>query len=140
MRSLDPLHAEYIQRITRFAKFEHINLKPCGISQLEKARTKDTQALLDKAPNQSLIVICDERGKQYDTHAFSKMIEKTFLSFPNLCFIIGPAYGLDQKLIQVHNKLTLSKMTFQHEIAQLVLLEQIYRSLSLLNNHPYHVE
>lgn len=78
-------------------------------------------------------------GKHYTSHEFAKIIENQQHSNKNIDLIIGGAFGLDQAILDLaHLKLSLSKMTLPHQMAKILLLEQIYRSQTILTNHPYH--
>lgn len=95
-------------------------------------------AILEKLPRQSLTTLCHEADKQYDSQQFAQMIDKSLLGSSSITFMIGPAYGLSKEIIKNYSLISLSKMTLQHEIAELVLYEQIYRALTIINNPPYH--
>jgi 23S rRNA (pseudouridine1915-N3)-methyltransferase len=131
----------YEKRIQRFATLTHL---PCRrhklTSKLHKQEVMklDTIAILNKIPKQSQVYVCDAEGTHYTSETFSKLIDKTALHSPSITFIIGPAYGLSPEILQKFQLISLSKMTLQHEMAHMVLYEQIYRALTILNNHPYH--
>jgi 23S rRNA (pseudouridine1915-N3)-methyltransferase len=77
----------------------------------------------------------DESGKVYDSIGFSNIFEKE----NEINFFIGGAYGFEDNFLKQCNEVvSLSKLTFSHKIAKIVLLEQIYRALSIVNKHPYH--
>ena len=80
-------------------------------------------------------VILDVTGKALDSHEFSELININ----KDIDFIIGGAYGLDQTILSLADfKLSLSKMTYPHQLAKILLLEQIYRAQTIVENHPYH--
>ncbi len=137
--SINNISADYLKRISRFGKIKHLNLKPSSKSNTSIRQTEDTQKMLDKVPNQALVIYLDERGKSMGSVQFAKLIEQSFCRHPHLCFIIGPAVGFDRTLLSQHQSIRLSDMTLQHEHAQMLLLEQIYRALTILQNHPYHL-
>ncbi len=82
-------------------------------------------------------ILLDSNGKLYDSMQFSKIVDK-YLCNGLLKFFIAGAYGFDDDLLKKYPKISLSNLTFSHEIAKIVLLEQIYRSLSIIKKHPYH--
>jgi len=85
--------------------------------------------------SKSYKIILDVTGKALDSHEFSDLIAIN----KDIDFIIGGAYGLDQTILSVADfKLSLSKMTYPHQLAKILLLEQIYRAQSIVENHPYH--
>ena len=93
-----------------------------------------------KVSKQSFVICCDEKGKRYSSKAFANYINHGFHHASHIFFMIGPANGFAPDIIQKDHLLMLSDMTLQHEHVQLILLEQIYRAFTLLNNHPYHIE
>ena len=106
---------------------------------IEVLKSEDHQTLLKHIPKQSLVLICDEHGKEYSSQGIAEYLEKCFSKMPHVTFILGPAYGLSKALLETHDTLALSQMTLQHEIANLVLIEQLYRALTIMRNHPYHL-
>ena len=83
----------------------------------------------------------DEKGKQLDTAGLAKYIEEWQMVGQDINFIIGGADGLDSEITQLADQCwSLSKLTFPHQLVRVIIIEQIYRAHSLLNNHPYHRE
>ena len=92
--------------------------------------------------NDDFVVLIDEKGVQYDSILFSEKI-KSYLqdSVKSVVFIVGDAYGFSEKLYNRSNQIiSLSRLTFTHEIARLIIVEQLYRSITIIKNHPYHHE
>tara|TARA_B100000579_G_scaffold429901_1_gene442419 strand:- start:266 stop:691 length:426 start_codon:yes stop_codon:yes gene_type:complete len=92
--------------------------------------------------NDDFVILIDEKGVQYDSILFSEKI-KIYLqdSVKSIVFIVGDAYGFSEKLYKRSNQIiSLSKLTFTHEIARLIIVEQLYRSITIIKNHPYHHE
>tara|TARA_B100000214_G_scaffold362466_1_gene326938 strand:+ start:448 stop:825 length:378 start_codon:yes stop_codon:yes gene_type:complete len=90
-------------------------------------------------PKNSILVALDSRGHKFSTKKFSKKFQSWMQVGKNLCFIIGGAEGLAQDIQDdAQTVLSLSSFTLAHPIALIVLMEQIYRVLSIINNHPYH--
>jgi 23S rRNA (pseudouridine1915-N3)-methyltransferase len=84
-------------------------------------------------------VALDVRGHSFSSDEFAKLLNDNLLYSKIIEFIIGGAFGLDESILdQVNIKLSLSKMTMPHQMAQIILLEQIYRAQTILANHPYH--
>lgn len=131
---------EYRKRILRFRNLQEHNISRQKLTSksVEEMMKQDAMMIEEKIPKQSLVLLLHEEGKQHTSQSFAKTIEKGLLSYPNITFIIGPAYGLSRALLKKYPCLSLSQMTMQHEIAHVVLYEQIYRALTILNNHPYH--
>lgn len=114
---------EYTKRLTPYTKLEIIELKDEGIVNEKKK--------IDKYLNNNAFVL-DEKGKELSSKEFAKFIKK----HEELSFIIGGANGIDESIKK--QTISLSKMTFIHEMTRLILLEQIYRSYMIINNRPYH--
>lgn len=102
-------------------------------------RTKDeTLFLLSKIPKDYFTYFLTSEGKEYNSEDFSKALAKHKDLGERVCFVIGGAYGLDRNFIPKNGKLvSLSKMTFSHEMALLILVEQIYRAYTMYHNIPY---
>lgn len=130
---------EFEQFIGRFAKFSNIYLMNKEILHAQTLTSFHAQASYTKAfegKGEGVRIALDPRGKILSTEEFSKMLDR---SEGKLTFFIGGAYGLENSFVQTCDKtLSLSKLTLSHKLAHLVLMEQIYRGLTLLHNHPYH--
>ena len=131
----------YAKRIQRYAKLsEHkLKRKKQGSTDFETLKRNDLVDIQQLIPKQTLLIVCDEHGKQHNSIEFTNMLENSFIKYPSITFLIGPAYGLSPELIRNNQTIALSSMTLQHEIAALMLYEQLYRSLTILKNHPYHL-
>lgn len=88
------------------------------------------------------MVLLDDKGKQYSSAEFARFIEKKTHVVPKrLVFVVGGPYGFsDEIYARANEKLSLSKMTFTHQMVRLVFVEQLYRAMTILNNEPYHHE
>ena len=139
---LAPLISDYHKRINRFVNFEiieinNINIKKANSLEIQK---KEGIKILEKVDKEDQMFILDEKGKSYNSIDFSKFIENRMVnSSKNIIFIIGGAYGFSKKIYSRSNSIiSLSKMTFSHQIIRLFMVEQLYRALTIINNHPYH--
>lgn len=139
---LAPLISDYHKRINRFVNFEiieinNINIKKANSLEIQK---KEGIKILEKVDKKDQIFILDEKGKSYNSSDFSKFIENRMVnSSKNIIFIIGGAYGFSENIYSRSNSIiSLSKMTFSHQIIRLFMVEQLYRALTIINNHPYH--
>lgn len=121
---------EYLKRLNIFCKLDIVELKDRGIIE-------DTKNIIEilKSYNKNKIYILDERGDEKTSIEFSELIKK---QEEEIIFVIGGAFGVDEKIKKDFNLISLSKMTFTHEMARLFLLEQIYRGFMILNNKSYH--
>ncbi|TLD96753.1 23S rRNA (pseudouridine(1915)-N(3))-methyltransferase RlmH [Helicobacter jaachi] len=108
-------------------------LKAQKISSI-KAQQSYTQTFHSYIKPLALNIALHPQGKSYDSISFANLLESARL----VQFFIGGAYGLEEGFVQMCRSVSLSAMTFSHKIAKLVLCEQIYRALSILNAHPYH--
>lgn len=134
--------AHFEKLLSRFAKIEwKILSPPKELSSLTPAEIKKREArLLEKECQKGLSVALADKGKQRDTPAFAKMLETLQLKSGGIAnFIIGGAYGLDDAILnQADHVLSLSPLTFSHQLARLILLEQLYRAFSIIHGTDYH--
>lgn len=100
------------------------------------------QALLNSFDKSDYVVLLDEHGKEYTSVEFAKYISKKMISVPKrLVFVVGGPYGFSDDVKSfAKEKISLSKMTFSHEMIRLIFAEQLYRAMTILNNEPYHHE
>jgi len=108
----------------------------------EQQREKEGELILKYIHTGDFVVLLDERGKEFSSLQFADYIEKKkHLTNKKLIFVIGGAYGFSEKVYQVASeKVSLSKMTFSHQMVRLIFVEQLYRAMTILNNEPYHHE
>ncbi|NLN50049.1 MAG: 23S rRNA (pseudouridine(1915)-N(3))-methyltransferase RlmH [Acholeplasmataceae bacterium] len=101
---------------------------------------KEALNILKKIPPQSYLISLDSQGKSFDSLEFSKHLEKLIETQKRgIVFIIGGSFGLDQLILEKSDEsLSLSKLTFPHRMARLILVEQIYRAFKIMAKHPYH--
>lgn len=137
------LEQEFLKRLNPFTRIEIVTIKDQGeatnVSERETLKHKESQSILQKIPTDSYIFALDETGKQCTSEAFSKEIQKLKDSSRNICFIIGGVYGHHQSIRDKADKvLSFSKFTFTHEMIRFLLLEQIYRSFTIINGKKYH--
>lgn len=117
--------AEFEKRLTKFCKLKIVELK----EDSKEAESAKLEKYL--SPNTYLL---DESGKEYASAAFAQLLKAN----DELTFIIGNYYGLPQELKSKAKLISLSKMTFTHEMCRLFLIEQVYRGFAILNGLPYH--
>jgi len=134
--------AHFEKLLARFAKIEwKILSPPKESSSLTPAEIKKREArLLEKECPKGVGIALADKGEQRDTPAFAKMLETLQLKSGGVVnFIIGGAYGLDDSVLnKADHVLSLSSLTFSHQIARLVLLEQLYRAFSIIHGTDYH--
>lgn len=126
--------AEYLKRLRKFATID--------VREIPECRTLDEEAqkLLSLVPQNSWLCVLDVAGVQLSSEEFAEKISALNLSgVSNLTFAIGGAFGLGEELRQAANfRLSLSQMTLTHQMARLVLVEQIYRAFKINRHEPYH--
>lgn len=135
----------YTQRIGHYAQFEVAevaDIKNAKNMTGEMLKQKEGEAILRIVNADDSIVLLDDKGMEYTSKGFASWIEKQNLSGKRrLVFIIGGAYGFsDEVYARANAKLSLSRMTYSHQMVRVVFLEQLYRAYTILNNEPYHHE
>lgn len=138
--------SEYVKRLSRFADLELIEVDdehaPDSLSPAQEAQVKQKEAerLLKRIKEGSYIILLDLAGEQTNSEGFASRLESIMLGGnSHITFVIGGSLGLDQSLINAANyRICLSKMTFPHQLARLILLEQIYRAFKIMKNETYH--
>ena len=110
-------------------------------SSAENSKNLEAKLLLEASSESTFLIAFDELGKQQTSKQFSKSIESWQLEGQSVALIIGGADGLSSEIKQkCHQIWGLSNLTMTHSMARLLVVEQVYRGYSLLNNHPYHRE
>lgn len=105
--------------------------------RLEIVEIRDAGGLARRVPDRAFVSLLDDEGLTYDSVAFSRFLEERRMSGLDLCFVVGGAYGETEGLEPDH-RLSLGPMTLPHQLARVVLLEQLYRAHSILAGDPYH--
>ena len=144
-KSMAALIDNYVRRINCYSPFEIIHLtdaKNTKNMSEEQQKICEGVSLLKKLESSDYVVLLDEHGKEFTSMEFSRYIEKKTHNVPKrLAFVVGGPYGFSEDVKQRANeKISLSKMTFSHEMVRLFFVEQIYRAMTILNNEPYHHE
>ena len=112
---------------------------PDGRGNAAEMKKQEAERILNAIPQRAFLAALDERGEELDSMGFAELVKKRINAGMDLAFIIGGAYGLDEKVRLASDKvIALSKLTFSHELARLVLAEQIYRAFSIIKGAPYH--
>ena len=108
----------------------------------EQQKTVEGNTILNSLDKSDYVVLLDEHGKEFTSMEFSKYIEKKMSTVTKrLVFIVGGPYGFSQEVKnRANEKISLSKMTFSHEMIRLIFTEQLYRAMTIINNEPYHHE
>ena len=136
---------EYGNRLKHYTKFEEIiipDVKHSGKLNENELKKKEGQLILDKLENSDYVILLDDKGKSYSSVEFANFLQqKMNSSLKSLVFVVGGAFGFSDEVYQRANgKLSLSKMTFSHQMVRLILKEQLYRGFSILRGEKYHHE
>lgn len=133
----------YQNRLIHYCQFERLELNdiknPKALSKTQ-IKEKEGQLLLEKFQAQDFVVLLDENGQQYSSEELAHWLEKKqHQHVGQFVFVIGGAYGFSEAVYQRADfKLSLSKMTFSHQMVRMIFLEQLYRAFSILKGEPYH--
>lgn len=136
---------EYMKRLKAFAKLSviEVNEERCSDhpsdNEIQNVIKKEGSRILNKIPKGAAVIPLCIEGKEFTSPDFSSLIETISLQSSHICFIIGGSFGLsDEVKSQGKIKLSFGKMTLPHQLARMVLLEQIYRAFSISNHSQYH--
>ena len=131
--------ADYAGRIRRYTPLELSEARDEKGAEAEEMRRRECERIEKLVPPGATLVLLDERGEQLDSPGLAAYIGKQRDSGTSeVVFAIGGAYGFSEEFRRRGRLLALSKMTFTHQMVRVFLLEQIYRSFTILNNEPYH--
>ena len=133
----------YSKRLSHYTDFELQEIPSLKISaKISKSELKKSegQMVMKYLNSSDYVVLLDENGKSYSSIDFSKKIEKFMLnSFKRIVFVIGGAFGFSDELYsRCNEKVSLSNMTFSHQMVRLFFVEQLYRAFTIINNEKYH--
>ncbi len=136
---------EYENRLKHYLPFEMqviLDIKNVKNLSEEQQKEKEGELILKNLLAGDYLVLLDERGKDFSSLQFASYIEKkTHTISKRLIFVIGGPYGFSKAVYdKAAEKISLSKMTFSHQMIRLVFVEQLYRAMTILNNEPYHHE
>lgn len=138
--------AEYEKRLSAYCKVTVTELEPVKLSdnpsqsEIDNALNKETQMILSKIPKGSYVFSTCIEGKQLSSEELSQKLEDIALCGKStVTFIIGSSFGLSDEIKKMSDfKFSMSKMTFPHKLARIMLTEQVYRAFSISNNGKYH--
>jgi 23S rRNA (pseudouridine1915-N3)-methyltransferase len=115
---------------------QHYQKLLAGHARLELIEVREDERVERRIPERAFVSLLDSAGSGYDSVAFSRFLEERRMSGRDLCFVVGGPYGLD--LERADHRLSLGPMTLPHQLARVVLLEQLYRAHKILAREPYH--
>ena len=132
----------YQQKIGHYVSFEHKHLKPKKHARENKDQKikSESDEILKQIENSDFLLLFDEKGKTFDSISFSRQLEQQMSGGKKrIIFLIGGAFGVSDEVKDRANlKVSLSSFVFNHLVAEVVALEQIYRALTIQKNIPYH--
>jgi len=136
---------EYVKRLTFYIPFETKilpDLKNRSTLSLELQKEKEGQLILNQVVAGDFVVLLDERGMGFSSLEFSKWIEKKMIAgIRQLVFVIGGPYGFSKLVYQRADfQISLSPLTFSHQMVRMIFVEQLYRAMTIIKNEPYHHE
>lgn len=136
---------EYIKRLGAFAKVNVVEISEerasdnPSQSEINHVIQKEGERILSKIPKGAAVIPLCIEGKEYSSTDFSRLIENISMNSSHLCFVIGGSFGLSESVKSAGKyKLSFGKMTLPHQLARMVLFEQVYRAFSISNNSKYH--
>lgn len=135
----------YAKRIAHYVSFatEIIpDVKNTKNLSQDEQKNAEGELILKKLQASDHVVLLDDRGKQYASVDFARFVEKkSHMASKRLIFVVGGPYGFsDEVYARADEKLSLSKMTFTHQMVRMIFAEQLYRAMTILNHEPYHHE
>ncbi len=140
-RNIQVIESDYLKRLKKYTSVELIDIKRSKINDLSlRGYKKDTQKILSYLSKDTYSVLLSDDGREFSSCEFAKFI-KTCMhkGIRTMIFIIGGPTGLSKEIKEkVHYKMSLSRMTFPHRLARLILIEALYRSFDIIHGGPYN--
>lgn len=136
---------KYIKRLKHYINFKLVELPDVkntkNLSE-DQQKAKEAELIAKNITNTDHVILLDEHGQQFTSKQFSGLFNKKMVgSIQHIVFVIGGPYGFDPSLQnRADEKLSLSKMTFSHQMVRLFFLEQVYRAFTIIKGEPYHHE
>lgn len=135
----------YEDRIVHYLPYNRIEipeLKSTKSLSPNQIKEKEAVLILKQIKPTDKVVLLDEKGKHFSSTQWAKVIEKEMIQGTrNLTFVIGGAYGFSNEIYErANDKLSLSEMTFSHQIIRVIFTEQLYRAMTIIKGEPYHNE
>ena len=133
----------YLKRLKHYIPFDYVTLPDVKNTKgMTEARQKEAEGaqILSAVTPRDFVVLLDERGKEFTSREFATYIDRRTVSLAgNLVFVVGGPYGFSDAVYdRANDKLSLSRMTFSHEMVRLFFVEQLYRAMTILRGEPYH--
>jgi 23S rRNA (pseudouridine1915-N3)-methyltransferase len=140
--AIQELINEYLNRVKHFCNVDLVTItmpKNVRYKSIEEQKLEEQKALIKHISDSDKVILLDEKGNEMNSEDFAKWIEKNRSIHKRMVFVIGGPYGFSEEFKkQFPYSISLSKMTFSHEMVRVIFLEQLYRSFSILHNQKYH--
>ena len=135
----------YVSRLKHYAPFELVEIPELkNVSSLtrDQIKSREGELILKNVKNSDDLVLLDEHGREFRSIEFAKYLEdKMISSGKDVVFVVGGAYGFSPDVYsRANGKISLSKMTFSHQIVRTIFAEQLYRAFTIIKGEPYHHE
>ena len=136
---------EYKKRLNHYCKFSELlisDIKNSGKLSKKELKEKEGKLILASLKNSDYLILLDDKGIKLSSIEFSEFINQKIVSSANeLVFVVGGAFGFSQSIYtRANTKLSLSKMTFSHQMVRLIFKEQLYRAFTIIKGEKYHHE
>ena len=137
--------SEYVKRLKHYCKFSELiipDVKNTGKLSKKELKEKEGNLILESIKNNEYVISLDDKGLALTSVDFAEFLNKKMVSSTNeLVFVVGGAFGFSESVYKRANtKLSLSKMTFSHQMVRLIFKEQLYRAFTILKGEKYHHE
>ncbi len=141
---LQSLIEDYQQRLKHYIPFEFVvvpDIKNAKTLSQEQLKSAEGQAILSFLTPAMDVMLLDEHGREFRSIEYADFLQKKMGSGRDLTLVIGGAYGFSKEVYnRANGKISLSQMTFSHQMIRLMAIEQIYRAMTILRGEPYHHE
>lgn len=136
---------KYVKRLKHYTKLELADLPELKNTKAlteDQQKAREAELILKKITSQDYVILLDEGGTEYTSVKFANYINKRSVSSSsNIVFVVGGPYGFHESVYQrANDKLSLSRMTFSHQMVRLFFVEQLYRAYTIIKGEPYHHE
>lgn len=135
---------EYRERLKHYIPFEVVvipDIKNTKTLTVEQVKTAEGEAILSRLTPSMEVILLDEHGREFRSMEFADYLQKKMGSGRDLTLVIGGPYGFSPAVYsRADGKISLSQMTFSHQMIRIMAIEQIYRAMTILRNEPYHHE
>lgn len=135
---------EYRKRLTHYVSFELAvipELKNAKNMSTDQQKTAEGELILKQVASSTDLILLDEHGREYRSMEFADYLQRKMSAGRDIMFVVGGPYGFSPAVYdRANGKISLSQMTFSHQMIRLLFVEQIYRAMTILRGEPYHHE